>query len=87
MRPAEIKWVLRALTDALAVEIKDRDCRNAARSEEDVCVAAGGQEKPGKAYNGFALDPLEGSALLMLWFRYLTSNPTLLKLVFQMADL
>ena len=32
MRPAEIEWVLRAITDALTIEIKDRDCRNAARS-------------------------------------------------------
>lgn len=48
------------------MEIKDRDCRNAARSEEDACVAADSQQKPGKAYDSFALDPLEGPAPLML---------------------
>lgn len=32
MRPTEIEWVLRAINDALAMEIKDRDSRNAARS-------------------------------------------------------
>lgn len=50
-------------------------------------MAAGSQQRPGKAYNSFALDPLEGPALLMLWFRCLTSNPALLILLFQIADL
>lgn len=58
-----MEWILRAITDALPVEIKIRDCSNAARAGKKPTEARKG------SYNSFPLDPLEGPTLLTLRFQ------------------